>query len=145
MADEEIIPRQEPVTEPSAALASLMEDGHKELYFIGIGGIGMSATAGIAAEDGYTVFGSDKKTLYAPTKDVLDAHGINYHVPYNADQVKHFQGKIYIASAGEGLENPEIEYLRKQGMPLFSFSELLYELSKNQIRVVVAGTHGKST
>lgn len=117
----------------------------RRIYFIGIGGVGMAATAGIARSFGYEVFGSDAKTLYSPAKDVLDEYGIEYHVPYLEENIKNFKADLYIVSAGEDLNNPEVAYLENEGIEFYSFSELLYELYKDKIRVVVAGTHGKST
>ncbi len=117
----------------------------KKIYFIGIGGIGMSATAGITAEAGFEVSGSDSKEIYDPAKSVLDKFMIEYAIGYNVDHVKEAQADLYIASAGEGENNPEVKYLLDHDIEIHSFSELLYELNKDRIRVVVAGTHGKST
>ncbi len=144
--DEQIIPRAEKIESYNhPSLATLLSQGAKRLYFIGIGGIAMSATAGIARKQQFEVFGSDRSELYAPAKDVLDAEEIEYAVPYAEKNIIDHPADIYIVSAGEGLENPEVAYLHNQGIPLFSFSELLYELSTDLIRVVIAGTHGKST
>ena len=52
---------------------------------------------------------------------------------------------MYIASSGEGLDNPEMAYLQEQDIIPHSFSELLASLAQDKLRVVVAGTHGKST
>jgi UDP-N-acetylmuramate-alanine ligase len=48
-------------------------------------------------------------------------------------------------SAGETLENPEVRYVYDNNLPHCGFAELLYHLAKEKLRVVVAGTHGKST
>jgi UDP-N-acetylmuramate: L-alanyl-gamma-D-glutamyl-meso-diaminopimelate ligase len=117
----------------------------RKIYFIGIGGIGMSAAAGIAAEAGYEVAGSDSKAIYDPAKSVLDKFMIDYHIGYDAHQAEEAAADLYIASAGEDRANPEIKYLSEKDIPFYSFSELLYELNKDRIRIVVAGTHGKST
>jgi UDP-N-acetylmuramate--L-alanine ligase len=120
-------------------------DGVRKIYFVGIGGVGMAATAGIARGFGYEVFGSDNKALYSPAKDVLDEYGIEYFTPYSEENVKKFPADLYIVSAGEDLNNPEVAYLENNNIEFHSFSELLYELYKDKLRVVVAGTHGKST
>ncbi len=142
---EEIIPRADKTEVHQPTLGSVLSEGAKRLYFIGIGGIAMSATAGIARRQGLEVFGTDKSELYAPAKDVLDSEEIPYVVPYNQQNIVDHPADIYIVSAGEGMENPEVAYLHNNGVPLYSFSELLYELSEDLIRVVIAGTHGKST
>ncbi len=117
----------------------------KKIYFIGIGGIGMSATAGIAAEAGFEVSGSDSKEIYDPAKSVLDKFMIDYFVGYDVEHIKNADADLYIASAGEDQNNPEVKYLLDHDLELHSFSELLYELNKDRIRVVIAGTNGKST
>lgn len=118
-----------------------------KIYFIGIGGIAMSATAGIAKELQYDVSGSDSKAIYDPAKSVLDDLDIPYFVGYDAAHITpelELHG-VFVASAGEDLSNPEIAYLREKDIEINSLSELLYELSQNQLRIVVTGTHGKST
>ncbi len=117
---------------------------HK-IYFIGIGGIGMSAAAGIAAEAGFEVSGSDSTQIYDPSKSVLDRFGINYHIGYAVSNIAEAEADIFVASAGEDEKNPEVAYVNEQGWRLYSFPELLHEIAKDKIRIVVAGTHGKST
>jgi len=105
----------------------------------------MSAVASIAKESGYEVFGSDSKEVYSPAKDVLDNSKIKYFLGYNQDQAKSSGADLFILSAGESLENPEVQYIYDNNLPHCGFAELLYHLSKEKLRVVVAGTHGKST
>ncbi len=121
-----------------------LEDVSK-IYFIGIGGIGMCATAGIAQERGFEVAGSDSKEIYEPAQSVLRTHHIPYHVGYEAAHIDEAKADLYIASSGEDLNNPEVARLAEQDIPLHSFSELLFALAQDQLRVVVSGTHGKST
>lgn len=120
-------------------------DTTEKIYFIGIGGIAMSATAGIAKEKGFMVSGSDSAHMYSPSKDVLDNYKIQYSVGYAAEHIKNAQPDIVIISAGETIVNPEVAYAIDNDIPYFSFCELLNELSKDQLRIVVCGTHGKST
>ncbi len=145
-SDIEILPRQEPhaIAKDHQTLEQLLTQG-KRLYFIGIGGIGMSAAAGIAKDEGYEVFGSDQSALYAPAKDVLDEAGIPYVIPYDEKNINEHPADAYIASSGEGLDNPEIAALHAQSIPVFSFAELLEVIAQENLRIVVAGTHGKST
>lgn len=117
----------------------------KKIYFIGIGGIAMSATAGIAKEAGFVVSGSDSAEIYAPAKDVLERYGIEYITPYAEKNVKNSKADIFVVSAGEDLSNPEVKFVYDNSLPHVSLSELLYELSKDKLRVVATGTHGKST
>lgn len=120
-----------------------------KIYFIGIGGIAMSAAAGIAKELRHDVSGSDSKAIYDPAKSVLDELDIPYFVGYDVkhiiDLLDNHQDCIFVASAGEDLSNPEVAYLREHDIEINSLSELLFELSQKQLRIVVTGTHGKST
>lgn len=115
------------------------------IYFLGIGGIGMSAVAGMAAAENFEVFGSDIKQIYAPAKDVLDFHKISYTVGYNEQNIIDRSADLYILSAGEDLNNPEVKYIYGHNLPHASFAELLYHLNEQKLRVVVTGTNGKST
>jgi UDP-N-acetylmuramate--L-alanine ligase len=125
-------------------LDTILKQGAK-LYFIGIGGIAMSATASIAAKAGFEVSGSDSKELYSPAKDVLDKSKIKYFLGYSEAQVKAASADLYILSAGESENNPEVKYIYDQNFPHCGLAELLYYIAKDKLRVVVAGTHGKST
>lgn len=115
------------------------------IYFIGIGGVGMSAAAGIAAQLGFEVRGSDSKALYDPAKSVLENNDIEYSAGYSAENIKNNPADLYVASSGEGLTNPEVAYLNEEGIEVHSFSEVLAALAADKLRIVVAGTHGKST
>lgn len=116
-----------------------------KIYFIGIGGIAMSAAACIAKQAGFEVGGSDSKDVYSPAKDVIDAASLVYHTGYNASHPKNAKADLYVLSAGEGLENPEVKYIVENELQRAGFPELLYELSNDNLRIVVTGTHGKTT
>lgn len=117
----------------------------KKIYFIGIGGIAMSATAGLAKHKGFEVSGSDSDTIYPPSIDVLEKYGIDFHVGYDAERLSKTPQDLFIISAGETHANPEVAFVVNNDLPHIPFAELLYELSKEDLRIVVAGTHGKST
>jgi len=112
---------------------------------VGIGGIAMSAAAGIARERGFDVAGSDNQKIYSPSKDVLELYKIPFTVGYAEENIKNSAAALFVISAGEDLSNPEVKYIYERNLPHVSLSELLYELSREQLRVVMAGTHGKST
>jgi UDP-N-acetylmuramate--L-alanine ligase len=117
----------------------------KSVYFIGIGGVGMSAAAGVASQLGLEVRGSDSKAIYDPAKSVLDSNDIEYSVGYAEENISQAPADLYVASSGEGESNPEVAYLIEQGIPLHSLSEFLGAVAADKLRIVVAGTHGKST
>lgn len=117
----------------------------RRIYFVGIGGYGMSAAAGIARQFGYEVTGSDERFLYEPVKELLDYHQIAYTAGYDRATIERAAADLHIVSSSEDADNPELAYLRESGVPYYSFSWLLRSLSQDKTRVVVAGTHGKST
>ncbi|MEK7161360.1 MAG: Mur ligase family protein, partial [Patescibacteria group bacterium] len=125
-------------------LYEMLAPGAK-IYFVGLGGIAMSAAAAIAQNMGYEVTGSDSKELYSPSKEVLKNSGIECFFGYDEKHIIESKAILFVLSAGETESNPEVAYIVKNNLPRVSFAELLYELSKDKLRVVVAGTHGKST
>src|SRR5438105_4105091 len=72
-----------------------------KIYFVGIGGIAMSAAAGIAKNYGYEVSGSDSKEVYAPAKTVLDEKEIPYTTGYDQKNVESSGADLFVISAGE--------------------------------------------
>lgn len=130
--------------EPSQLDQILSKDNAK-IYFIGIGGIAMSATANIAQSFGFKVSGSDSSGVYAPAKDVLDSNDIEYRIGYDQQNVIDAGADLFVLSAGEDLVNPEVKYIVEHNLPRVGLAELLYQLAKDNLRIVVAGTHGKST
>lgn len=117
----------------------------KSVYFVGIGGIAMSAAANLAALSGLRVFGSDSKEVYAPAKDVLDENDISYHIGYSKENIEKNPADLYVLSAGEGLENPEVKAIIEKKLPRTGLAEFLFNLSRQDLRIVVTGTHGKTT
>jgi UDP-N-acetylmuramate-alanine ligase len=117
----------------------------KKIYFIGLGGIGMSAAAGLAREQGFEVAGSDATTVYPPAKDVLIEHDIEVGIGYDAARIAASNADLFVVSSGEDEHNPEVKWLLDNGKEYVSFCELLYHLSQDKLRIVVSGTHGKST
>ncbi len=115
----------------------------KKIYFIGIGGIGMSAAAGIAAAKGFKVCGADALDIYEPAKGVLDRNGISYKIGYAAEN---FTGAdLVVASSAVDQSNPEYAAALRQNVPIVSFAELLAQLVADKKQIVVIGTHGKGT
>lgn len=127
----------------------------KKIHFIGIGGIGMSALAGMAKGLGFEVSGSDDADIYPPGSLVLEKYGIKYNVPYKRDNLKN--PDLVVIGGGIKEDNPEVLGAGEQKIPIISFPEFLYKISKNEsrtflgkkvrdkYRIVVTGTHGKTT
>lgn len=126
-------------------LEEILNKDNARIYFVGIGGIAMSAAANILKAYGFEILGSDDKEIYDPARKILDDNKIRYFTGYDASNISYAAADLYVLSAGEGLENPEVKAIIEKNLPRTSFPQLLYELAKGKLRIVVAGTHGKST
>lgn len=114
----------------------------KEVYFIGIGGIGMSALARYFKAKGKKVSGYDK-TETALTKQLVK-EGITVH--YEDDE-KHIAKEadivVYTPAIPKGHKG--LLYYKQNGYTLLKRSDVLREITKSSFNICVAGTHGKTT
>ncbi len=111
------------------------------IHFIGIGGIGMSGIAEVLLNLGYSVQGSDlKKTKITDRLDSLGATIFDFH---SEENVKNASVVIY--SSAIHIENTELVHSKELGLPIVSRAEMLAELMRLKLNVVVAGSHGKTT
>lgn len=127
-----------------------LESNIKGFYFIGIGGIGMSALALYFVKKGFKVAGYDRtETLI--TRSLADA-GCKVYYRDHAESVTGLfrdasarQNVIVIYTPAIPKDNQIISYFRNNGYRLFKRAEILGELSRNTDTIAVAGTHGKTT
>lgn len=117
-------------------------DQVQTVYFIGIGGIGMSAIARYFASIGKNVSGYDK-TETENTKD-LQAAGIEVHytedverIPKDADYV------VYTPAVPK--DHKELVYYQEHGYRVVKRSDILQVITETSFNICVAGTHGKTT
>lgn len=111
------------------------------VHLIGIGGAGMSAVAGLLAERGLTVQGSDAQE--GPAVAGLRAAGVTVLIGHEA---AHLDGAdTVVISSAIRETNPELARARELGLPVLHRSEALAALMDDRIAVVVAGAHGKTT
>jgi UDP-N-acetylmuramate: L-alanyl-gamma-D-glutamyl-meso-diaminopimelate ligase len=116
----------------------------KKYHFIAIGGAVMHNLALSMAYKGYQVTGSDDE-IYEPSRTRLEKAGI---LP---EQKGWFPEKIspdldgIILGMHARIDNPELLKAKEIGIPVFSFPEFIYNQSKNKKRVVISGSHGKTT
>ncbi len=116
-----------------------------KVYFIGIGGIGMSGVAGLAKRMGYEVSGSDKLPLYPPASEILEKEGIPVFEP-KEENIKLFNPELVIVGNAVKIDHPEVKASLDMGKSLLSFPQFLSEHIFSGKRVLVcAGTHGKTT
>lgn len=116
-----------------------------KLYFVGIGGVGMSSVAGLMQHYGCVIEGSDQG-LFSPTKEVLESLSIAVNTPYSAQNVQSSNAELFVIANCLSRGHPEVEYILENKLPYTSFPELLAKtLLPERIPVVVCGTHGKTT
>ena len=117
---------------------------YSKIYFIGIGGIGMSAIARYYKNKGYPVAGYDR-TPSDLTRQ-LEEEGIHVHYTYDPDYIpKDVASTLVVYTPAVPDDLGEMVYVREHGYTLVKRSRMLGELSSGQTCLAVAGTHGKTT
>lgn len=119
-------------------------DNFKSIYFIGIGGIGMSALAHYFVNQGAKVSGYDRNK----TELTKELENIGVEISYDEkidflEDVKNIQLAIFTPAINH--ENIYFEYFKKSQVPLLKRSQILGEITKSLDTIAVAGTHGKTT
>ena len=115
-----------------------------KVHFIAIGGSAMHNLAIALHLKGYNVTGSDD-SIFEPSKSRLDARGL---LP---NKMGWFPEKIalsidaIILGMHAKADNPELIKAQELGLNIYSYPEFIYEQSKNKTRVVIGGSHGKTT
>ena len=95
-----------------------------KIYFIGIGGIGMSGIAELMHEIGYTVLGSDK--IESENVKRLKKIGINVKIGHNKKNLRKVNAVVF--SSAISPKNPEIQEAKKKHIPIVSRADMLSEL-----------------
>ncbi|MFN0203235.1 MAG: UDP-N-acetylmuramate--L-alanine ligase [Bacteroidia bacterium] len=111
-----------------------------KIYFLGIGGIGMSNLAKYFHLKGHEVAGYDKTP--SVVTDALQELGISIY--FDADE-KHIEGVDKMVYTPAIKEHIEFEAAREKGIPMYKRSQILGEISRDYQTLAVAGTHGKTT
>ena len=116
----------------------------EHVYFIGIGGIGMSAIARYYNAKGYKVSGYDKTP--SPLTHALEAEGIDVHYEDNISFVpKDVDNTLVVYTPAIPKDMGELVYVQEKGYRVIKRSRMLCEISDRQRCMAVAGTHGKTT
>lgn len=119
-------------------------NSYKNIYFIGIGGIGMSAIARYYKFKGCNVSGYDK-TPSELTEELI-AEGIGVHYEDNTDFIpKDVENTLVVYTPAIPHDLKELLYVQEHGYTLLKRSKTLGEIAKGQRCLAVAGTHGKTT
>ena len=116
-------------------------EGHT-IYFLGIGGIGMSALARYYHSLGYTIAGYDRTP--SPLTKQLEDEGMAIHYEDNPDLLPALiEIVVYTPAVPDNLK--EFEALRKSNIKIMKRSEALGKISEQHFTLAIAGTHGKTT
>lgn len=113
-----------------------------KIYFIGIGGIGVSALAQYYLSKGHEVSGSD--LVSSEVTEMLINKGINIHIGNSADNIKK-EIDLLVYSPAVKSSNLEYRQAKQFGIKIQSYPEALGDLTKDYYTIAIAGAHGKST
>lgn len=117
---------------------------YKNIYFIGIGGIGMSAIARYCRFKGYSVSGYDRTE--SELTRALAAEGIDVHYCDDTSYIpEDVAGTLVIYTPAVPADMGELVYVREKGYKVLKRSQMLGELTRGETCLAVAGTHGKTT
>lgn len=116
----------------------------KNIYFIGIGGIGMSAIARYYNVKGYKVSGYDKTP--SPLTHALEAEGIEVHYTDDVSYVPEcIEDTLVVYTPAIPKDMGELVHVQQKGYRVIKRSRMLGEIAHGQRCLAVAGTHGKTT
>ena len=114
------------------------------IHFIAIGGSAMHNLAIALHNKGYQVTGSDD-TIHDPSKSRLEKKGLlPKEFGWFPEKITQ-QLDVIILGMHAKKDNPELLQAQEMGLKIYSYPEFLYEQSKDKTRVVIGGSHGKTT
>lgn len=114
----------------------------KNIYLIGIGGIGMSGLAILLKDKGYSVKGSDIVESYV-TK-MLEKEGVEVFIGHRKENIAEDTHLVCYSSAIKE-DNPEMVEAKKRGINILQRGKLLGLISWDKKTIAVSGSHGKTT
>ena len=114
------------------------------VHFIAVGGAVMHNLAIALHLKGYTVTGSDDE-IFDPARSRLESFGLLPEKPGWFPEKISGDIDIIILGMHAKADNPELVKAAGSGIKIMSFPEFIYDQTKNKTRIVVAGSHGKTT
>lgn len=119
----------------------------KAVYFIGVGGIGMSAIARYFVSRGLVVAGYDKTPTELTHR--LEKEGVLIHYEENVDEIPHAcknpEQCLVVYTPAVPDDHQELQYFRANGFEIHKRAQVLGILTRQMKALCVAGTHGKTT
>lgn len=114
------------------------------IHFIAIGGSAMHNLAIALHKKGYQVTGSDD-VIFEPSSSRLEKHGIlPKEMGWNEANITSDLDAVILGMHAL-TDNPELLKAQKLGLKIYSYPEYIYEQTKDKLRVVIGGSHGKTT
>ena len=115
-----------------------------KVHFIAIGGSAMHNLAIALSRKGYQVTGSDDE-IFEPSKSRLNKEGIlPASIGWDANRINDELDAVILGMHARA-DNPELNKAKELGLSIYSYPEYLYEQSKQKKRIVIGGSHGKTT
>jgi UDP-N-acetylmuramate: L-alanyl-gamma-D-glutamyl-meso-diaminopimelate ligase len=115
-----------------------------KVHLIAIGGSAMHNLAIALHDKGLQVSGSDDE-IFEPSKSRLDKRGLlPYSMGWDASRITSDLHAVIVGMHARA-DNPELLKAQELGLKIYSYPEYLYEQTKDKIRVVIGGSHGKTT
>jgi UDP-N-acetylmuramate: L-alanyl-gamma-D-glutamyl-meso-diaminopimelate ligase len=115
------------------------------IHFIAIGGAAMHNLAlAVASKAGYRVTGSDDEIFDPALSHLREAGLLPDEMGWHPERITNDIDAIILGMHARE-DNPELVRARELGIKIYSFPEYLYEQTKDKIRIVVGGSHGKTT
>jgi UDP-N-acetylmuramate: L-alanyl-gamma-D-glutamyl-meso-diaminopimelate ligase len=119
-----------------------LKPGH-HFHLLGLGGVAMTALAGLLLDKGYKVTGSDEN-IYPPMQGIIESLGIKVTKGYGPDTLP--PDCVVVVGNVVTRKFPVVETLIKQGHYYLSLPQILGELFLNKTKnIIAAGCHGKTT
>lgn len=119
-----------------------MESGKKKAFFIGIGGIGMSAIASIMNRRNVIIAGSNN--VENRMTEIMREQGMTVHIGHSAENITSDIDLIVYTNAVPD-DNPELVRARELGLPIYERAKMLDETASTKFAIGISGTHGKTT
>ena len=114
------------------------------IHFIAIGGSAMHNLAMALDEKGYEITGSDD-AIFEPSKSRLNKRGLlPKEFGWYVEKITNNLDAVILGMHAKP-DNPELKRAQELGVKIYSYPEFLYEQCKNKTRVVIGGSHGKTT
>lgn len=125
-------------------LAKLIQTSKMKIHFISIGGSVMHQLAIALKRKGYQITGSDDE-IFEPAKSNLAKEGIlPEEIGWQPDKITNDLDAVILGMHAKA-DNPELLKAKELGVSIYSFPEYIFQESKKKTRVVVGGSHGKTT